>query len=171
MKWIIYSISLLLVLAACDGTQQNKESELDYNNMVNLDAEALAEQGIKEAYDKLRKKLEKYIPRAVQIQELYNSDIPSYSIRYRNKQYDVYGPNMENSGGKPWGRATFIFFHIVNSQLENTNIRFYAINGGNELNGVFLEQKEYIKATKSLQNRNDWPYLPKNEYPWYGQEH
>jgi hypothetical protein len=62
-------------------------------------------------------------------------------------------------------------FSIVNAQLKNSTHRFYAINGGNDLFGMFLTPAEATAAQKSLPNKSDWPYLPKDEDEWYGQYH
>jgi hypothetical protein len=47
--------------------------------------------------------------------------------------------------------ATYALFSIVNTQLAGSPCRFYAINGGNELGGMFLtpEQCEAAKKTAS----------------------
>jgi hypothetical protein len=63
------------------------------------------------------------------------------------------------------------FFTIVNDQLARSHYRFYAINGGNDLFGVFLTPTLAEAAQKTLPNKSDWPYLPKDEPPWFGQYH
>ena len=47
----------------------------------------------------------------------------------------------------------------------------YAINGGNDLGGMFLTQAQAAAAQKTLRNKSDWPYFPKDELDWYGQYH
>jgi hypothetical protein len=58
----------------------------------------------------------------------------------------------------------------VNRQLAQTPYRLFAINGGNDLGGMFLTVDEAETAKKSLAKRA-WPYLPVAEPPWYGQYH
>jgi hypothetical protein len=70
-----------------------------------------------------------------------------------------------------WGRATFILFSLVNQQLSDAEVSFYAINGGNDLGGMFLTEAQVEKARRSLPLKSDWPYLPTNEAPHYGQFH
>jgi hypothetical protein len=83
----------------------------------------------------------------------------------------IYSPAMPEKEGWSWGRATHALFKIINDQLTNSDYRFYAINGGNELGGMFLTHGECEEARKSLRRKEDWPYLPTLEDPWYGQLH
>jgi hypothetical protein len=55
--------------------------------------------------------------------------------------------------------------------LANSEYRFYAINGGNDLGGMFLMPAQAQAAQKALPNKRDWPYLPEDVPPWYGQYH
>ena len=143
-------------------------TELNYDELIMLDAEDLAETGIKSAYDELQPVLRKYIPSAAPIQERMDNDRPSYSVVCLGKEYVIYnGDDQDDS----WGNATFALFDIVNRQLEQTDFRFFAINGGNDLGGMFLTHAEAEAARKSLPRKQDWPYLPKLERPWYGQYH
>jgi hypothetical protein len=64
-----------------------------------------------------------------------------------------------------------MFFKIINDQLAKSEYRLYAINGGNDLGGMFLTQPECEAARKSLPRKDDWPYLLTLEHPWYGQLH
>jgi len=50
-------------------------------------------------------------------------------------------------------------------------MRFFAINGGNDLGGMFLTTVEAEEARKSLPRKQDWPYLPTMERTWGGQYH
>jgi hypothetical protein len=70
-----------------------------------------------------------------------------------------------------WCRATVALFAIVNNQLKNSSHRFYAINGGNDLYGMFLTPTQAKESQNSLPNKLDWPYLPIDEEPYYGQYH
>jgi hypothetical protein len=145
---------------------------LDYDKMLLLDAEDLAEGGILRAYQSIREALTLYIAEPAQIQELVVDDTkPSYVIRSGEQEYVIYSPALPDSEGQSWGRAAHAFFKIVNDQLFQSEHRLYAINGGNDLGGMFLRQTECEAAKKSLPRKEDWPYLPTLEDPWYGQYH
>ena len=98
-------------------------------------------------------------------------EAPSYIIRSLGKEYPIYSPDLEEGEGQSWGRATYTLFSIINEQMSQSSHRFYAINGGNDLGGIFLTPDKCEAAIKSLENKSDWPYIPANEHPWYGQHH
>jgi hypothetical protein len=87
------------------------------------------------------------------------------------KEFVIYAPELHDGGLDSWGRATAAFFTIVNDQLANSEYRFFAINGGNDLGGIFLTPSQAAAAQQALPNKTDWPYLPKLEPDWYGQYH
>jgi hypothetical protein len=145
--------------------------QLNYDEMIILDAEDLAETGIKKAYDSLLPKLREYVPQPQSVEEHFDHDVPSYSVISGDKEFMIYAPELEEGEGHSWGRATYALFATVNEQLAKTGHRFYAINGGNELGGIFLTQDEVERAKRSLPEKRDWPYLPTQEHPWYGQHH
>jgi hypothetical protein len=145
--------------------------KLDYDQMALLDAEALAEGGIGEAYQSLLPKLRQYVSQPVDIEEVIDDNAPRYAVRCRDREYVIYSPDLEDEEGQSWGRATHALFSIVNDQLMNSQHRFYAINGGNDLGGMFLTPAEVEAAQKSLTGRTDWPYLPTLDDAWYGQHH
>lgn len=145
--------------------------DLDYDRRIHLDAEGLAETGIREAYEALLPELRKYVPQPAQVEEVIDSDTPSYSVRCGTKEYTVFGPELDEESGHSWGRATFAFFSIINDQLAGSEYRFYAINGGNDLGGMFLTPVQARGAQDSLPDRRDWPYLPTDDPSWYGQYH
>ena len=144
---------------------------LDYDQLILLDAEDLAEAGIREAYESLLPELGKYVPQPAPIEELIDNDAPRYAVKCGTKEFVIYEPGLEEEESNSWGRATVAFFTIVNDQLTNSEYRFYAINGGNDLGGMFLTQAQAQSAQKALPNKTDWPYLPKDEQTWYGQYH
>jgi hypothetical protein len=145
--------------------------KLDYGELINLDAEDLAEAGIKKAYESLLKALGQYVSAPAQVEEVIDNDAPSYVMRCRDQEYVIYSPGLPEEEGQSWGRATNAFFKIVNDQLTKSESRFYTINGGNDLFGMFLTWPECEAAGKSLRRKKDWPYLPTPEHPWYGQYH
>ena len=144
---------------------------LDYDQMVSLDAETLAETGIRDAYQNLKPTLKKYLQTPVEISEHIDNEKPSYWVSAGGRTYEVYGPGLAEGDGQAWGRATLALFDIVNRQLTACDVKFYAINGGNDLMGAFLSQEEFEAARASLERKTDWPYLPVLQHPWYGQRH
>jgi hypothetical protein len=147
------------------------KSALNYDKMLLLDAETLAEAGIKDAYQSIAKVLAQYVLEPVQLQEVIDNDAPSYAVRSGSTEYVIYAPALPGEQGQSWGRATHAFFKIINDQLAESEYRFYAINGGNDLGGMFLTTTECEQARKALPRKEDWPYLPTPEHPWYGQFH
>lgn len=139
---------------------------MDYEKTINLDAEALAELGIKERYEELRMHLHQYIDTTADIQEKIDSDTPSYSIIYNNEAYIIFSP-LQHDRAHSWERATYTLFHIVNDQLKDHNVKFYALYGGNELQGIFLTNEEYQEIKRALKEKSERPYLPTNELVQY----
>jgi hypothetical protein len=116
-------------------------------------------------------KLRKYVKKPARIEELLDNNAPSYSIRCGDIEFEIYAPHLDDGEESSWGRATVALFAIVNHQLKNSDHRFYAIGCANDLCGIFLTSSEATTAKKSLPNKRDWPYLPKDVAPWYGQYH
>ena len=146
-------------------------NELNYDEMVFLDAEDLAETGIAEAYQSVLSKLRQFVSHPLEVEELFDNEKRRYAVRSGGKEYVIYSPELDESQGQSWGRATIAFFSIVNDQLAESTHRFYAINAGNDLGGMFLTAAEAEGAIGSLRRKTDWPYIPQNEHPWYGQDH
>jgi len=149
----------------------NRMSKLDYKKMLLLDAEYLAEAGIAQAYQPVREILSRFVAKPADVQEIVDNDKWSYTVRCGEQEYVIYSASLPDNEGQSWGRATHAFFKIVNDQLKKSDYRFYAINGGNDLGGMFLTEAECKAAQKSLPRKDDWPYLPTLEHPWYGQFH
>jgi hypothetical protein len=145
--------------------------KLDYSKMLWLDAEDLAEGGILRAYQLVREILSQYVAEPAQIQEVLDNDKPSYIVRCGKQEYMIYSPALPDHEGQSWGRAAHALFKIINDQLSKSEHRLYAINGGNDLGGMFLTQTECEAARKSLPRKEDWPYLPTRDHPWYGRCH
>ncbi|HZQ48490.1 MAG TPA: hypothetical protein VFC07_15850 [Verrucomicrobiae bacterium] len=144
---------------------------LDYDKMIILDAEDLAEQGIAAAYQKLLPELSKHVEQPAIVQDMIDSEMPGYKVLCNGKEYVIYSANEPESQDESWGRATYFLFLIVNEQLAGTNFRFYAVNGGNDLGGFFLTPEQVKVAQAALPRKTDWPYIPKMEKEWYGQFH
>lgn len=146
--------------------------ELDYDQMLILDAEDLAEGGIGEAYESLLPRLRQYVAQPAKVEEDLDSDAPRYAVRFGAKEFVISGPDdPDEEQWQSWGKATHALFTIVNDQLDGSDYRFFAINAGNDLGGMFLTPAQAQASRKTLHTRNDWPYLPNNEPPWYGQYH
>lgn len=143
---------------------------LDYDDMIHLDAEDLAEGGIVKAYQEMAYLLRAYVPNPEPVTEELDDDVGSYAVFHRGIEYSIYHPALGNEDNS-WGNATYAFFQIVNSQLEGSTHRFYAVNGGNDLDGIFLTPEECEAAKQRISKKKYWPYLPTSEPGWYGQFH
>jgi hypothetical protein len=145
---------------------------IKYDELIHLDAEALAEGGIGDAYEAILPRLRHYVPQPAEIEEVVDDDAPSYRVKYRDQEYIIYSPELETAAEfRSWERATYALFQFINDQLSNSSYRFYAINGGNDLGGLFFTIAEYEAAKASLSDKADWPYLPTPVHPWYGKHH
>jgi hypothetical protein len=143
---------------------------LNYDDAIHLDAEELAEGGIAEAYGRVVPKLREYVATPLAVVETRDDEAPSYSVQCGQRSFLIYAPEIKGISNS-WGNATVAFFDIINSQLVDSTHRFYAINGGNDLFGIFLTPDQAASAQQLLPNKFDWPYLPKDEQEWYGQFH
>ena len=99
--------------------------QLNYDEMILLDAEDLAETGIKEAYDSLLPKLRQYVPQPQSIKEYVDNDAPRYAVISGDREFVIYAPELDEGEGLSWGRAMYALFSIVNNQLTKTRYRFY----------------------------------------------
>ena len=116
-------------------------------------------------------KLQQYVTPCAAIEELVDDETPSYTVRSGGKSFPIYGPGLPESEGESWGRAAYALFTIVNDQLASSEHRLFAINGGNDLAGIFLTPAQAEEARGPLSRKLDWPYMPTNQHPWYGQHH
>src|SRR5215813_5996895 len=131
--------------------------KLDYSKMIILDAEDLAEGGIQAAYKDLLPELLKYVKEADEITEVLDNKGSSYTVRHHDRTYSIYASEFDDAS---WANATYALFSIVNAQLAGSPYRFYAIYGGNDLGGIFLTSEQYEQARRTLERKDDWPYLP-----------
>jgi hypothetical protein len=144
---------------------------LDYDRWIHLDAEALAEAGLGAAYESLLPELRAYVRQPAPVAEVIDDDTPRYAVRCGAREFVIYGPEVDGGPGHSWGRATAALFAIVNGQLAGAGCRFYALGGGNDLGGMFLTPAQALAARDGLPDRRQWPYLPDDAPPWYGQYH
>lgn len=161
--------ALLTTILSLGAVPAALAASLDYKQLILLDAEDLAETGIKEAYERIQVTLKKYVPAPLKVEELIDSDNATYAVTSGGMRYEIYSRTFPET--ESWGNATYALFSIVNRQLTNSNYRFYAINGGNDLGGMFLTQEQYKSAIASIKRKTDWPYIPTQERPWHGQPH
>ena len=172
MRWIrLASTFLMAAVATACKAQTTTNADLDYDRLIQLDAENLAETGIGEAYLQLLPELQKYVSQPARVDELIDSDLPRYAIRVDGTEYVIYSADSEGSEDASWGRATYVFFKVVNDQLANTDVRFFAVDAGNDLGGLFLTPEQAEASRVTLPRPSDWPYLPEAAGPWYGQHH
>jgi len=165
------STFLMAIVATACKAQTTTNPDLDYDRLIQLDAENLAETGIGEAYLQLLPELQKYVSQPARVEELIDSDLPQYAVRVDGTEYVVYSPDSVEDEGATWGVATYVFFKVVNDQLANADVRFFAINAGNDLGGLFLTPEQAEASRVTLRRPSDWPYLPEADGPWYGQHH
>lgn len=148
------------------GASATVEDPLDYDQVVSLDAEELAEQGVLTAYQALRPRLQKYVASFVEIREDIDSDAARYSVCAGGQKYEIWAAGATNDDG--WARATVAFFGIVNANLGGSPYKFYALYGGNDLSGIFLTEEEFADARRAITEPSHWPWLPVDEPPHYG---
>jgi hypothetical protein len=140
----------------------------DVDDVILLDAEDLAKQGILEAYEQLHPQLRQYEASNVDIVEEFDDDDDdddTYTVFADGKRYDIRGNGVE---GDPWALATVAFFEIVNGSLAGSSHRFYALYGGNDLAGIFLTDEQFAVARESIGRHTHWPWIPVNHPPDYG---
>lgn len=166
MKRFLSFICALLGLGVAPLVQA---APLDYDQLILLDAESLAETGIKEAYERVLPALRKYVAQHAPLEELIDRDTPAYAVRALGTRHEIYSPGTSQE--QSWANATFVLFYLVNRQLADQLPKFYAINSGNDLGGMFLTDTQYQAAMASLKTKSDWPYIPTQDAPWYGKPH
>ncbi len=138
---------------------------IDYDFAITLDAEELAELGVAAGYAELAPHLAAAGVEPRPPRELTDSDNGEYAVVYEDRIYRICGPDLDDDS---WGRATHALFDIVNTQLSGTGLSWYAINGGNDLHAILLTDAEAALSRRALPRRQDWPYLPTDEPPWFG---
>ena len=142
-------------IGAAGAAEQRKPFALNYEKFISLDAEQLAEAGIKAAYDKkLRPALRKYASSLAAIRELINDEKASYSVVCQGVRYFIYGGDDQDHS---WDNATFALFDIVNRQLGKSGVKLYAFYGGNDLGGMVLTPAEAAAAKKTLVRKATGP--------------
>jgi hypothetical protein len=142
------------------------KNPLNYDDLIHLDAEDLAEQGVLSAYNRVLPELSQYTASPLTITEEIDTDSARYSVQVAGRNHEIWESGAKNQDG--WERATVALFEAVNASLASTPYKFYALYGGNDLGGMFLTQEQFASARRALNKRSEWPWLPVNEPPHYG---
>jgi len=91
---------------------------LDYERMILLDAEDLAEAGIKRAYGSIMPRLREYVSEPAEVHEVVDNETPSYSVNCSGLEYPIYAPALLENDSQSWGRAAYALFKIQRSTDE-----------------------------------------------------
>jgi hypothetical protein len=120
-----------------------------WEDLIQLDAKNLAEEGIAEAYGGLRQHLIEFVAEPAEVKEQADKYATCYTVICGKRKFEIYSPQLEAVGWNSWGRATYAFFKILNLQLRGATHRLYAVNGGNDLAGIFLTLSEAKKVRRA----------------------
>jgi hypothetical protein len=150
--------------------------KIDYGLALHLDAEDLAEEGIQDAYREIAACMAEHGVQGRPITENIDSSRGDYSVDFDGHLCVIWGPggvpaDSWESQADAWGLATHALFDIVNRQLAASDVRLFAIGGGNDLSGIFMSTAQAEEARRALPRKTDWPYLPTPEPPWFGMFH
>jgi hypothetical protein len=135
------------------------------------DAEDLAEGGVAGFLDAIRPVLQAHGVAAV-VEEDGFSD-REYWLRVSGRHWLIYSPEELDSrpeGSDIWSLATVRAFAYINELLAAAAApdRLYAVNGGNDLFGIFLTP-ELLQAVHEYAGRvRGRPYTPVDEPPSHG---
>ena len=123
-----------------------------------IDAEELIEGSFSSLYDDVREKLIKHGIELEEdcIEEGVDTSEGVTTISYNDQEYILCNNDIEDS----WERGAYVFFMIINSQIYDKNLKFYAVNGGNDLSGILLKISEVARLMKSFPGDEDLPYIP-----------
>lgn len=107
----------------------------------------------------------------LELVDVSSSNLPTgrYVVESQSVRYEIYGPELTEADS--WMRATFALFDIVNRQLHHLDTKFYAVNGGNDLIGLFMTPADAARAQRALPRKMDWPYIATPEPEWGGMFH
>ncbi len=140
------------------------QDPIDYESVELLDAEDLAEGGIGEAYEQILPAIAKWVPNPWSVHEDYDSERGRYAVRAGGREYVIYDENTDEL--RSWYQAAGALFLIINAQMQEAPVWFYAIGGGHDLFGVVLTPEEADQAQRALPRPDDRPFLPTEEAPW-----
>jgi hypothetical protein len=144
----------------------NQNGEIDYDLAISLDAEDLAELGIQDAYRELAPHMAALGVEPRPITETIDMALGAYAVECDGHRYAISGPDLPDEHS--WGLASHALFDIVNRQMAATDVRLFAISGGNDQFGIFMSPAQAERARRALSHKRDWPHLPTSEPPWSG---
>jgi hypothetical protein len=140
------------------------------------DAEELAEGGILGFLGTIAPFLATEGVTVPEIQEDLSED--RYRLKLASSDFEIYGPEdvarEATEPGRVWAIATVRTFELVNQLLATTKSqeRLYAVNGGNDLFGLFLTQAQFSEITSHAGSvAPGAPYQVQDDPPWYGDRH
>ena len=110
MRSLIYK--LLRTLGLLSNQQAQAATLLNYDSLIILAAETLAEQGIREAYEQLLPQLKKYVASPAKIEEQFSSEAGSYTVKAEGEAYEIYGPELEDSEIESWVKPRMPSFKL-----------------------------------------------------------
>lgn len=172
----MFSTSIAIAAVTCASSnaapKNSPDLETIYESAIYLDSEHLCETGMLESYKELAAPLQRYVDRVAPMTERVDPETGHYSVEASGKFYQIVGAAPVVVGMDPgvdcWAAATYAFFDSVNAQLDGREVKFYAINGGNDLAGVFLTDEQVSAMRASLKKKSDWPYIPTLDAPNFG---
>lgn len=141
------------------------------------DAEELAEGGVGSFLREIQPFLHK---QGVRLSQVKDELLEDYVVYVNGKRYTIWTnieAEEEISGGMKgltWGLSAARTLHIINTLLYEAGSReqAYAVNGGNDLFVFFLTKEQWGAIQKHPDaTPPDTPYMAREEYPWFGQEH
>lgn len=97
------------------------------------------------------------------LREITDEAIGTYAIEHRGSVYPVSGGRISAEQG--WANAAAVLFEVVNRQMEGSEYRFYALDHGNGLQGVFLTERQFTAARAFHRKGTDIPFVPTREPP------
>jgi hypothetical protein len=147
----------------------DRTGAIDYDAALILDAEELAEQGVAAAYEELSRELSELGIEPASVSEHADVEAGTYVVQCGGTSYSISGQSIAASDS--WGLATYALFDIVNRQLAGQRLAMYAVNGGNDLFGIFMTPAQAERSRNALPRKSDWPYIPTAEPDWFGMYH
>lgn len=97
---------------------------LDYDKMLLLDAEDLAEGGILRVYQSIREILSQYVAEPAQIQEVVGDDKPSYIVRCDEQEYVIYSTALPDEEGQSWEERPMRLSKLSMTSCRNPNAAY-----------------------------------------------
>jgi hypothetical protein len=147
----------------------DRTGAIDYDAALILDAEELAEQGVVAAYEELTRELIELGIEPASVSEHADAEAGTYVVQCGGTSYSISGPSIPAADS--WRLATYALFDIVNRQLAGQELAMYALNGGNDLFGIFMTPAQAERSRGALPRRSDWPYIPTEQPDSFGMYH